>query len=108
MRIDPVGVDLRCADGERLMHAALRAGLRWPSICGGAAECGVCYVRVLASAHNLPPIDGKENAALKLSARADSNDVVRLACQLRVTGPMTVFRAGAALPPRPRADQPKQ
>ena len=40
VRVEPAGVDIPVDDGETLMAAAVRAGYRWPTVCGGQAQCG--------------------------------------------------------------------
>ena len=48
VRVEPSGVEFDVAGDETLMAAAGRAGYRWPTVCGGLADCGVCVVDVMA------------------------------------------------------------
>ncbi len=73
-------------DGETLMAAAERSGYRWPTVCGGLAECGTCAVRIVGAAPDgLPPPAAPEADRLAtLPDRKLHPDAgFRLACQLR-------------------------
>ena len=98
VRIEPAGIDLTCRHGEKLMLAAWREQLRWPTICGGNAECGVCYVQILSSQCELENMELKESKALQLTPEHLRGVPIRLGCQLRVTCEMTVRRVGAGIP----------
>lgn len=52
-----------------------------------AATCGTCMIRVVAGPQNLSPMENKEKEFLE-SMAAGSN--VRLACQCKVLGDVTV------------------
>ena len=74
---------------ESLLHLALRAGLPHFHACGGNARCSTCRVLVLEGADNLSPRTDAERAlAGRLGFPAD----VRLACQARPSGDVTVRR----------------
>jgi len=90
VHVEPVGLTLSVAPGESVMTAAQRGGYHWPNICGGQAMCGACRVRVVAGAEHVDAPQAQEQARLKLLF--SSKD--RLACQLTVTGPVTVFKRG--------------
>ncbi|MEM9490497.1 MAG: protein kinase, partial [Myxococcota bacterium] len=85
--------------GQRMMVGA-RSGMsildishfgRIPHIdvCGGRAKCTTCRVRVIAGAENLSKRGEAETA---VAERKRWPDDLRLACQARVTGPVTVRR----------------
>lgn len=85
--VNPLGVTIEVADGESLLAAALRQGLQWPSVCGGDAECGTCWV-VVESGEDCSEVGQRERTRLNLGRKA--NDArARLACQPRVTGSVT-------------------
>ena len=63
------------------MRAAQRSGLRWPTICNGAALYGVCHMRVVDADHPLPAPGKREAAGLKLGPPHLQGRCVRLACQ---------------------------
>jgi ferredoxin, 2Fe-2S len=87
--------------GETLMAAAERLGIRWPTICGGLAQCTACHVLVDAGAERLGPVGAAEDAALgPLRHRypATGATTVRLACQARPTADVTVRKLGVRPP----------
>src|SRR5712672_1224969 len=96
----PVGLTLMVPDGARIMLVALANGWKWPNVCGGQAACGVCVLEVLQGMENASPIGRDEAVRLAFIRRADKPGA-RLACQLRVSGPMRVLKRGA----RPSPDQ---
>jgi 2Fe-2S ferredoxin len=84
------------------MLAAIGQGYRWPNVCGGKAECGVCHVLVL-SGDPPPPEERETTAILAYRGRAAAADPrVRLGCQLRVVADLVVRKVGV----RPDAELP--
>jgi ferredoxin len=79
-------------DGERIMLVALANGWKWPNVCGGQAACGVCVLEVQQGMENASPIGRDEAVRLAFIRKADKPGA-RLACQLRVSGPMRVSSA---------------
>lgn len=79
----PAGNTVWVPEGTTVTEAARRAGILLPSPCGGRGICGKCGVRVVEG--NPAPPDASEARGLKL---APPN--VRLACLLRVDGPLTI------------------
>jgi 2Fe-2S ferredoxin len=106
VRIEPLGETIRLRPGEPLMRGAQRQGLSWPTICHGQAFCGQCWVRVTDSAEPLPEPDAKERNALRAVPSHLQGPTVRLACQLKPTGTITVERAQVSRPaPTPKPEQ---
>jgi ferredoxin, 2Fe-2S len=102
VRVEPSGIEIDVADGETLMAAARRAGYRWPTVCGGLAQCGVCVVDVEAG-RPAPPEDLEAQRLATLPERQMRPDAEwRLACQLRVGGAGLVVRKRGV---RPITDQ---
>ena len=100
VRVEPAGIDLDVADGETVMHAAERLGYRWPTVCHGQAVCTTCFVEVLDGPANLTPPARLERTALASSpVVAVATGEVRLACQARVTGAVTVRKRGVRVAP---------
>jgi 2Fe-2S ferredoxin len=93
VRVEPAGISIGVTTGEPVMLAARRQGYHWPNICGGQALCGACMVRVVAGSENTAAPQAHERTRLKLLGRPDDG-AARLACQLMVTGPVTVFKRG--------------
>jgi ferredoxin, 2Fe-2S len=95
VRVEPAGIELDVLPGETVMAAAVRDGYRWPTVCGGLAECGTCVLAVVA-----PPPGGLARPgpleAGRLAAvperRFAPDEEWRLACQLRVGAPGLVVR----------------
>lgn len=92
VRVEPLGIEVDVGDEESLLEGAIRAGLRWPSICHGQGQCTVCLVTVAAGANNLSQPQRAEIERLRDSGRYRPE--CRLACQLRVKGPATVIKQG--------------
>lgn len=90
-RILPIGVDVAVEPAQSLLAAARRAGLRWPAPCRGVGVCTQCMVQIIEGDDHLVPADAYE--AERLAAkRARSRE--RLACRVRLTGPVTVQKLG--------------
>lgn len=105
VRVEPSGVEFTVEAGETVMAAAVRVGLRWPTICGGKGLCGACRMEVTASDGPEAPLNRiEEEARAEGRLNRFGTAPVRLACQLRPTGDLTVRKAGvrAAGPPRHR------
>lgn len=98
VHVEPLGVDVAVRAGTSLMRAAQEQGLHWPTVCGGDAECGTCFVAIPATdAAALPPVSEKEARGLLLLPRwrLEQEGVVhRLACQLRPTSNLIVRKRG--------------
>lgn len=95
VRVEPLGVDLAVETGETVMQAAARAGLSWPTVCGGDGQCGVCRMEVLSRAGPEEPFEGLEAEALADGRLARYRQPpLRLACQLRPAADMTVRKGG--------------
>ena len=92
----PIGLALMVPDGEAILPTALAGGWRWPNVCGGEATCGVCLLEVQQGMENASPIGRDEAVRLAFIRKADLPGA-RLACQLRVSGPMRVLKRGARL-----------
>ncbi len=73
--------------GTTLLAAVQAAGVPIARACGGAGLCGRCGVQVLEGAAALAPESTREADAKRRNRVAPE---VRLACQCRVAGPLTV------------------
>ncbi len=96
VRVEPAGLEIQVGPGEALMQAAIRQGYRWPTICDGRADCGVCFVRVRAGDDRLSPRTREESDLLGEFRPTKSDPAAsRLACRLFVHGDgVVVFRPG--------------
>jgi ferredoxin len=98
VRVEPSGVEFDTAGDEPVMAAARRAGFCWPTVCDGKGTCRTCFVTVLEGAeYTLPPAPAEREAVADLPA-GPRGEPVRLACQLRLGGPVTVRKRGVRPP----------
>ncbi len=84
----PDGQVARIPAGLSVLDASRMIGVRHASVCGGRGRCSTCRVRVTAPHAHLPPPSAGERRVLDW-VRADAA-LVRLACQLRPLGDVTV------------------
>jgi 2Fe-2S ferredoxin len=97
VRVDPAGVVIGVWPDEPVLAAAVREGYRWPSVCGGEAMCGTCFVKVQDGAEHTSAVQSRERTRLKFLGRA-ADPTVRLACQMRISGAVSVFKRGVRKP----------
>jgi 2Fe-2S ferredoxin len=97
VRVRPVDAIVEVAAGETLMGAARRQGWFWPTVCGGDCECGTCWVVVEEGAEYGSAMEEAERATLAKGIKANEPRA-RLACQIRVSGPMVVTRRSVKVP----------
>jgi ferredoxin len=95
IRIEPSGIEIIAAEGETVMEAATRHGLRWPTVCGGNGTCRTCYLVVVRGAEHFAPAEPGEALAITEIQRAFGRvDPIRLACQANVQGDVVVSKYG--------------
>jgi Na+-transporting NADH:ubiquinone oxidoreductase subunit F len=70
--------------GQRLLAVCQAAGIQLPSACAGAGTCGLCKTRVLKGGGEPGPQE------LAHMSQAEARRGGRLACQVRVLGPMSI------------------
>lgn len=81
------GARVRAPLGWSVLEASRANHIAHASACGGRARCSTCRVRVLQGQEHCPPADRNEILTLeRISAGPD----MRLACQLRPKGPVSV------------------
>ena len=78
---------VRVPRGWSVLEASRSFHLAHASMCGGRARCSTCRVRVTAGNDNVPPPEADEQATLE---RINAPPDVRLGCQLRPEGDVTV------------------
>jgi len=93
VEVRPSGLRFDVGDGETVFAAAARAGLKWPTVCGGNGSCGTCVSTVVGGAEYCSPVGPLEQEVFDTVLHQPLRDR-RLVCQLRVTGPVTVLRRG--------------
>ncbi|GAA2569574.1 2Fe-2S iron-sulfur cluster-binding protein [Mycolicibacterium diernhoferi] len=94
--VRPSGITFEATPGQTVMAAALDAGLRWPTVCGGQGDCLVCHVEVVDGPEHLAaPSDIEAQAVRGLSGdKGGRGEHVRLACQAGVHGDVVVMKRG--------------
>lgn len=93
IRVEPAGVEIDVRPDEPVLAAARRQGYRWPSVCGGEAMCGTCFLRVTDGAEHTSPVGDAERTRLRFVGKS-GDQTARLACQLRLTGAVSAFKRG--------------
>ena len=88
-----LGREVEGLDGETILHAARRAGVRVVGACGGRGTCGSCMVRIAQGR-----IDTHAGEDLSRHHRW------RRACQARIRGDCTIQIAPRSLAPVVRAE----
>ncbi|MFL6798320.1 MAG: 2Fe-2S iron-sulfur cluster-binding protein [Xanthobacteraceae bacterium] len=73
--------------GWSVLEASRAFHIAHASMCGGRARCSTCRVRVIAGEANVPQASVEERATLE---RVGAPDDVRLGCQLRPVGDISV------------------
>jgi adenylate cyclase len=86
---DFANLSVPSADGLTLLETSLRAKLPHFHQCRGTARCSTCRVRVIEGAANLSPRTGEE---LQIATERGWTDNMRLGCQARVLGDVTIER----------------
>ncbi len=83
------GPDVSAPKGLTLLEMSRLKGIPHASLCGGRGRCTTCRVIIQSGAESLPEPSTAEAAALE-DVKADPG--TRLACQIRPTEPLNVFR----------------
>ena len=76
-------------EGESLLDISLRAGIPHYHVCGQVARCSTCRVMVVEHPENLEPPGSLEQRYIREHKLPEN---IRLACQARVKGPVSVRR----------------
>ncbi len=93
--IRPLDVTIEALTGQTIMEAARAAGYYWPTSCGGHGECSTCAALVEEGASCLSEMGRSEAAAIQRQrGRAALATALRLCCQARVHGDVTVRKSG--------------
>ena len=102
VRVQPADCDITVPAGMPLMQAAQAIGIRWPNVCKGQAQCGVCAVEIVdGDLSAMEPRQREVQMLERLSQRPRHGGVMRLACQLQPAGPITVIKLGVRAPKPP-------
>ncbi len=74
-------------EGMSVLEASVRHDVDHMHACGGSARCTTCRVEVIKGIEHCPPPDERERQVTEINGIRPN---VRLACQLRPTGDITV------------------
>ncbi len=77
-------MQIQAPGGATLLQALYDNRIFIPSACGGQATCGHCKLRVKEGAGDLLPTE------LPFMSRKERQEGVRLACQVKVRGPLVI------------------
>ncbi len=104
VRVEPSGIEFEVGRKETVFSAAARAGLHWPTICYGQVRCTACALRIIDGRPNTVEPTTAETTLLRRMAesggRRRPQRELRLACQLKLRGDITVHKSGV----RPATD----
>ncbi len=96
--IQPLNETIEADDGVTIMEAAHAHNLYWPTTCGGEGICTSCMCTIDDGAENLDAMGRSEAKTLTEELGADEAALakrgLRLACQARVHGNVTVTKRG--------------
>ncbi|HTA16372.1 MAG TPA: adenylate/guanylate cyclase domain-containing protein [bacterium] len=84
----PDGRQVKAPPGATVLDASRSADIPHASICGGQGRCSTCRIRVTEGDCQAPPASPDEVAVLH---RVAAGPNVRLACQFRPLGPVSVM-----------------
>lgn len=104
VEVRPSGLHFEVAADETVFQAAARAGLRWPTVCGGNGTCGTCVSTVIDGDEHCSPVGAHEQETFAVVLRQRDRQGRRLVCQLRITGPVTLSKRGV----RPKSPVPER
>jgi adenylate cyclase len=96
---------VRVPRGWSVLEASRSFHLPHAAMCGGRARCSTCRVRVTAGGEHCPPAANDEQQTL---SRIDATPDVRLACQLRPEGDISVIPLVRTARPIYRATAPQR
>ena len=97
VRVLPAEIEFEARVGQTLMEEARRAGLYWPTTCGGQGECTTCLSEIVSGQMNLAEMGRNERMRLTAErGEAFLSKPMRLVCQAGVVGggPITVTKVG--------------
>jgi adenylate cyclase len=83
----PDGREVQAPRGFSVLEASRFGGIAHASVCGGRGRCSTCRIRVTGSPAALPAASAAERRLLERVGAAPN---VRLACQLRPSGNISV------------------
>ena len=74
---------------DTILEATLKAGIKQTYVCGGKANCSTCRVFIMDGLSHCLPRNEREK---KVAAKLGFPENIRLACQTRIKGDVTIKR----------------
>jgi 2Fe-2S ferredoxin len=97
VHVEPLGINLHVRDGETVFEAAWRQGYAWPTRCNGQAQCTFCVLELEGDDGNALPPEREEQLVIDRVKQMLGSDLgMRLACRLKVIGPVVVQKEGVS------------
>jgi adenylate cyclase len=90
----PREVMVRVRPGQSIYEAAVQSEIRWPTTCEGSGTCHLCVMSVIEGAEDLAPPEPLEAEGLAEVVDNIQRGPLRLACQVRPTRDLVVFKRG--------------
>ncbi len=81
--------EISCTNSCTLLDATLSAGINHVHACGGKGNCSTCRVSIIKGIENCQPRNSSEKT---IAERLNFPDKVRLACQTKITGNISIRR----------------
>ncbi|MEO0744618.1 MAG: adenylate/guanylate cyclase domain-containing protein [Pseudomonadota bacterium] len=94
------GPTVRAPRGQTVLETSRSTGVPHTALCGGRGRCTTCRVVLEEGNDNVPPPSSAETRSLNAVGAGGGT---RLACQMRPSGPVTVYRVFAEDGSRKRA-----
>ncbi|MEI7554690.1 2Fe-2S iron-sulfur cluster-binding protein [Candidatus Chlorohelix sp.] len=90
----PSGQKLEVVIGLTILEAALDKQIAWPNTCGGKAHCTTCAFVLIKGFENVSPMSRLEEYQLTVrKGRHSLVQKIRLACQTRIIGDITIRKS---------------
>lgn len=81
--------DVNCQEDNTILEATLAAHINHTHACGGQAKCSTCRVSVVKGIKNCAP---RNVAEQQIANKLNFPNEIRLACQTKITGDVSVRR----------------
>jgi len=81
--------DISCTENESILDATLTANINHTYACGGQGRCSTCRVSIMDGIDNVHP---RNEAEQHIAAQLNFPPEIRLACQSRICGDITIRR----------------
>jgi ferredoxin len=88
IRIRINGQNMEVKPGSSILAASMKGGIKHMHLCGGRGLCTSCRVEVMEGSENLSKMETFERISLRGHLSFSGN--VRLACQAKIQGPVSV------------------